>query len=103
MNPAAVFGTSVVLSIVSSGLATTLYVWPRLRIMDRHQALASLVAPHMFLRFIGLSVLVPGVVSPLLRAAFAVPAAYGDFVTGILAIIATAALSKRVSWAVGVK
>jgi len=54
----------------------------------------------MFLRFIGLSVLVPGVVSPLLPAAFAAPAAYGDFVTGILAIIATAALSRRVSWAV---
>jgi len=100
MNPAAVFGISVVMSWVSSGVAATLYVWPRLRIMDRHRALASLVAPHMFLRFIGLSVLVPGVVSPLLPAAFAVPAAYGDFVTGILAIIATAALSRRVSWAV---
>jgi hypothetical protein len=100
MNSAAVFGISVVMSFVSSGVAATLYVWPRLRIMDRHQAIVSLVAPHMFLRFIGLSVLVPGVVSPLLPAAFAVPAAYGDFVTGILAIIATAALSKRVPWAV---
>ena len=100
MDPAAVFGISVMASFVSSGVAATLYVWPRLRSMDRLQALASLVAPHMFLRFIGLGVLVPGVVSPLLPAAFAVPAAYGDFVAGILAIIATAALSKRVSWAV---
>ena len=100
MNPAAVFGISVALSFVSSSVAATLYVWPRLRTLDKHQALASLVAPHMFLRFIGLSMLVPGVVSPLLPAAFAVPAAYGDLVAGILAIIATAALSKRVSWAV---
>jgi hypothetical protein len=100
MNPAAVFEISVVMSFVSSCVAATLYVWPRLRTMDRHQALASLVAPHMFLRFLGLSMLVPGVVSPLLSAAFTVPAAYGDFVTGILAIIATAALSKRVSWAI---
>ncbi|HEX2712249.1 MAG TPA: hypothetical protein VHM88_08510 [Candidatus Acidoferrales bacterium] len=100
MNPAAVFGISVAMSLVSSGVAAAVYAWPRLRIIDRRQALASLVAPHMFLRFIGLSVLVPGVVSPLLPAAWAVPAAYGDFVTGILAIIATAALSKRVSWAV---
>ena len=100
MNSVAVFGISVVLSTVSSSLAATLYVWPRLRIIDRDQALATLVAPHMFLRFIGLSVLVPGVVSPLLPGAFAIPAAYGDLVAGILAIIATAALSKHVSWAV---
>jgi hypothetical protein len=56
----------------------------------------------MFLRFIGLSFLVPGVVSPHLPVAFAVPAAYGDFVAGLLAIIATTALSKRASWAIPV-
>jgi hypothetical protein len=54
----------------------------------------------MFFRFIGLSFLVPGVVSPQLPAAFAVPAAYGDFVAGLLAIVATIALSKRATWAV---
>lgn len=53
----------------------------------------------MFLRFIGLSLLVPGVVSSSLPAGFAVPAAYGDFVAGVLAIIATIALSKHASWA----
>ena len=67
--------------------------------MNRDQALLVLVAPHMFLRFIGLSFLVPGVVSSSLPAAFAVPAAYGDFVAGILAIAATVALSRRKSWA----
>jgi len=55
--------------------------------------------PHIFLRFIGLSFIVPGVVSSRLPAAFAVPAAWGDFVSGLLAIIATVALSKRVAWA----
>jgi hypothetical protein len=100
MNPLALFGISALMSLVSSGVVANLFVWPRLRIMDRAQALLLLVAPHMFLRFIGLSFLVPGVVSPSLPAAFAVPAAYGDFVSGILAIIATAALSKRVSWAI---
>jgi hypothetical protein len=55
----------------------------------------------MFLRFIGLSFLVPGVVSPALPRAFAAPAAYGDFVAGILAIFATIALAKNVSWAIG--
>jgi hypothetical protein len=53
----------------------------------------------MFLRFLGLSFLVPGVVSPFLAPGFAVPAAYGDLVAAFLAIIATIALVNRTSWA----
>ena len=99
MNVFALFGISTLMSLVSSGVIAQLYAWPRLRMMNRDQALLVLVAPHMFLRFIGLSFLVPGVVSPSLPAAFAVPAAYGDFVAGILAVTATLALSQRASWA----
>jgi len=87
------------MSMVSCLVIAKLYAWPWLRARDRDQALVSLVAPHMFIRFLGLSLLVPGVVSPGLPAAFAVPAAYGDFVAGILAIAATIALAKRASWA----
>ncbi len=100
MNTLAIFGVSALMSLVSSGVIATLYVWPRLRTMNRDQALVVLVAPHMFLRFIGLSFLVPGVVAPSLPGAFAVPAAYGDFAAGILAIIATLALAKRAHWAI---
>lgn len=100
MNILAIFGISVLMSFVSSSIAAKLYVWPRLRIMERNRALAPLVTPHMFLRFIGLSFLVPGVVSPTLPAAFAIPAGYGDLVAGILAIVATVALVKRASWVV---
>ncbi len=99
MNVFALFGISALMSLVSSGVIAQLYAWPRLRMMNRDQALLVLVAPHMFLRFIGLSFLVPGVVSPALPAAFAVPAAYGDFVAGILAVAATVALSRRTLWA----
>jgi hypothetical protein len=53
----------------------------------------------MFLRFLGLSFLVVGVVSPSLPAAFAKPAAYGDLVAGILAIAAMIALANGASWA----
>jgi hypothetical protein len=63
--------------------------------------LLPLVVPHAF-RFIGLSFLVPGVVSPSLPSAFAIPAAYGDLVAAILAIAATLALSARASWAIAV-
>jgi hypothetical protein len=89
----------MLMSLVSSGLIAQIYAWPRLRLMNRDQALVVLVAPHTFLRLIGLSFLVPGVVSPSLPAAFAVPTAYGDLVAGILAIGATVALSRRTSWA----
>ena len=99
MNAFALFGVSILASFVSSLVAARSFAWPRLENTDRNRALTLLVAPHMFLRFIGLSFLVPGVVSPLLPTGFAIPAAYGDFVAGILAIVATMALVNRTSWA----
>jgi hypothetical protein len=99
MNTLAIFGIGALMSLLSSTILATLYVWPRLA-MERHRALVLLVAPHMFLRFIGLSFLVPGVVSSSLPLAFALPAACGDFVAGILAMIATIALARRVSWGI---
>ena len=95
MSTLAISGISAFMSLVSSTIAAKLYAWPRLRMIERNRALAFLVAPHMFLRFIGLSFLVPGVVSPSLPAGFAIPAAYGDLVAGILAILAAVALAKR--------
>jgi hypothetical protein len=58
-----------------------------------------LVIPHTF-RFVGLSFLIPGVVSPSLSPAFAIPAAYGDLAAAILAGIATLALAAGASWAI---
>src|SRR5262245_40272973 len=92
------FGLGDLISFVAFGLVTELYIWPRLRILERDDALLPLVVPHTF-RFIGLSFLVPGVVSPSLPSAFAVPAAYGDLVAAILAVVATLALSRRTSLA----
>ena len=84
MNPRVAFGLSVLLSLLSSIVATTLFVWPWLRAINNEQAVIWLVAPHMFLRFVGLSFLVPGVVSGSLPKVWAIPAGYGDFVAGIL-------------------
>jgi hypothetical protein len=100
MNTHALLGLSALMSFVASIVAANLFVWPRLRTMARGDALVPLVAPHMFLRTIGLAFLVPGVVSPSLSAAFAAPAAYGDLVAGVLAIAATLALARRASWAI---
>ncbi|PWT90612.1 MAG: hypothetical protein C5B55_09445 [Blastocatellia bacterium] len=100
MDPRAVFGISILMSLVSSVIIVMLFAWPWLRTMNRNDALVRLVAPHMFLRFIGLSFIVPGVVSPHLPSAFAIPAAWGDFTAGVLAIIATIGLSHRTVWAI---
>jgi hypothetical protein len=59
MSVRALFGLSVLMSLVASSVFAKLYIWPRVRIMHRYDALVPLVAPHMFLRFIGLSFLVP--------------------------------------------
>jgi hypothetical protein len=99
MTSEAVLGLSVLMSLLAFGIVTKLYIWPRLRIMGRDEALLPLVIPHTF-RFVGLSFLVPGVVSPSLPPAFAVPAAYGDLVAAILAVVATLALSARTSWSI---
>jgi hypothetical protein len=52
--------------------------------VEAHRAIATL---HSF-RFFGLVFLVPGVVGPNLPASFATFAAYGDFATGVLALLA---------------
>ena len=97
----ALFGISALLSTVSSVTVAALYVWPWLRSVKPREALAVLVAPHLFLRFIGLSFLVPGVVATALPAAFAVPAAFGDLLAGLLAIVATVGLARQAAWARG--
>ena len=99
MSIAAVFGLSVLMSFLAFGIVTKLYIWPWLRAMPREDSLTALVVPHTF-RFIGLSFLVPGVVSPSLSSNFAAPAAYGDLVAAVLAVIATLALRARASWAI---
>lgn len=100
MDVRLIFALSAALSFVSAVVAARLYAWPWLRMKNRTQALSALVVPHLFLRFIGLSFLVPGVVSTALPASFAVPAAYGDLVAGILAIVAVVCLVRFASLSV---
>jgi hypothetical protein len=100
MGSNAVFGLSVLMSFVAFGLVTTRYIVPRLRLRPRNDALVPLIVPHAF-RFMGLSFLVHGVVSPSLPRAWAAPAAYGDLGAAVLAIAATLALVRNLSPAVG--
>lgn len=100
MSPRAIFGINGLVSLVGSVVAAWLFAWPWLHAINPQVALLCLIAPHMFLRFIGLSFLIPGVVSPSLPRSWAAPAAYGDLVAGILAIIAAAAVAHAATWAI---
>jgi hypothetical protein len=90
----AIFGISVALGFVAWGIVAAQYLWPALRSQPWAHALRPILVLHSF-RFIGLSFLVPGVVSPDLPAAFALPAAYGDLLAAVLALLALAALPGR--------
>lgn len=94
MQPLLVFGISVLLGLVGWGMVAARYIWPELRDKPRPEALRPLLLLHAF-RFVGLAFLVPGAVSPDLPDSFARPAAYGDFATSLLALLAIAALGSQ--------
>ncbi len=85
------FGLDVLFGFMAWGIVAARTIWPALRDKPRTEALSAILVLHCF-RFIGLSFLVPGVVSPDLPRAFAAPAAYGDFLSMLLALLALATL-----------
>src|SRR5215475_3094097 len=94
MPPQALFGISIAFSFIAWGIVTARYFWPELRGWSRIDALRPLLMLHSF-RFIGLAFLVPGVVAPELSGAFARPAAYGDLIAAVLALLALMTLRSR--------
>jgi len=95
MPAQALFGVSVVFSFVAWGIVAAQYVWPLLSGRSQVDALRPLLILHSF-RFVGLAFLVQGVVAPELPAAFASPAAYGDLIAAVLALLALASLRNRI-------
>src|SRR3979411_1586654 len=87
MSPANVFNVHLVLGYVAWLLCYRVYIWPRLKSMDRVEAQRAIATLHSF-RFFGLVFLVPGVVGSHLPGGFAAFAAYADLATGVLAMLA---------------
>ncbi len=96
MDTQAIFGLQFILSLVVWGVIAKWLLTPWLGTKSTHEALFWLTLPHAF-RHIGMVFLVPGVVAQPLPDAFAIPAAYGDLVTGVLALLGLIAL--RTGWA----
>jgi len=87
MSPQIIFPMHLVLGYVACLLCFGTYVLPKLKSMERVEAQRVIATVHSF-RFFGLVFILPGVVGPHLPASFATFAAYGDFSTGILAMLA---------------
>jgi hypothetical protein len=94
MLPQIIFLVQVVLGYVACLFCFGVYVLPTLRSMSRMAAQRVIATIHSF-RFFGLVFLLPGVVGPHLPAEFAMFAAYGDFVTGVLALLALLTVRVR--------
>lgn len=93
MDTLAIFGLQLVLSLIVYTLMAKWYVAPWLAEKPIHLALIALIFPHAF-RHIGLAFLVPGLVAQPLPSSFAFPAAYGDLVSGLLALLSLLALRR---------
>jgi hypothetical protein len=94
MSPETLFQIHLVLGYVAWLLCFRVYILPRLKSMDRFEAQRVIATLHSF-RFFGLVFILPGVVGPEIPAHFAVFAAYWDFATGVLAMLALLTASIR--------
>jgi hypothetical protein len=92
-----IWGITVAFGCLAWSVFAAQYIWPAIGKRDRTEALRPILVLHGF-RYIGLAVLIPGVVSPELSASeFARGLAYGDLAAATLALISLAALRTR--WA----
>jgi hypothetical protein len=94
MSPATIFNVHLVLGYVPWLFCFGAYIWPKLKAMDPVEAHRVIATLHSF-RFFGLVFILPGVVGANLPRDFAAFAAYGDFATGLLAMLALAAARTR--------
>ncbi len=95
MSPQAIFLLQFILSLIVFGLVAKWVLAPWLASQSQRDALFWLTLPHAF-RHVGMVFLVPGVVAQPLPEYFANPAAYGDLLTGILALLTLVLL--RIGW-----
>ena len=95
MNNVAIFWLQLVTSLFVLGFVTRWYVWPYLTKLSRHSALIALLFVHVP-RYVGMTLLVPGMIDPKLPGEFLSSGAYGDLLEAALAFAAIFAL--RTHW-----
>ncbi len=94
MSTETLFQIHLVSGYVAWALCFGAFILPWLRSMERVQSMRVIATLHSF-RFFGLVFLLPGVVGNHLPTEFATFAAYGDFATGVLAMLALVTVRIR--------
>ena len=85
MSTQAIFGLQFILSLLVIALLARWFLAPWLANQSQREALFWLTLPHAF-RHIGMVFLLPGIVVGQLPENFAMAAAYGDLLAGVLAL-----------------
>lgn len=99
MDNVAIFWMQLVVSCVVCAIVVAWYVWPYLTKLPRNSALIPLLFVHVP-RYVGMTLLVPGMIDPKLPREFLSSAAYGDLLAAALALASIFAL--RSNWRVAV-
>ena len=94
MSLVSIFALQFVLSTLILAVLARWYLVPWLKGKPIYVVLTLLIAPHAF-RHLGMAFLVPGLTSETLPVGFANAAAYGDLISGFLAIAALVSLRYR--------
>jgi len=94
MNIGYILPMSIVMGIISYSLMAKWYVMPWARQQPLREALTSLLFLHTF-RYIGMAFIIEGVTAQALDVRFADPAAYGDLLAAVLALLAIVALRQN--------
>jgi len=99
MNSVTIFWMQLITSVCVFGTVAVWYVWPSLTKLSRNSALILLLFVHVP-RYVGMTLLVTGMVDPKLPTAFLSSAAYGDLLEAALAFASIFALHGN--WRVAV-
>ena len=99
MNSVTIFWMQLFTSIFVFGTVAVWYVWPSLTRASRNTALTVLLFVHVP-RYVGMTVLVAGMIDPKLPTGFLSSTAYGDLLEAALAFASIVAL--RGNWRVAV-
>ena len=94
-----IFWLQLLTSVFVCTVVAVWYVWPSLTKLSRNSALSPLLWVHVP-RYVGMTLLVTGMVDPTLPREFRSSAAYGDLLEAALALACISAL--RNNWRVAV-
>src|SRR5271163_2496348 len=99
MDSTPIFWMQLLTSLVVFGIVAVWYVWPYLAKLSRNSALIPLLFVHVP-RYVGMTLLVTGMIDPKLPREYLSNSAYGDLLAAALALASIFAL--RSNWRVAV-